>query len=257
MKTLFSAILVLLVSNCFAQNGNFINITTQNLNLIDQRPMSTLSTEDLFKGKQTLYYYNEVYIINGVKVLGTPFLYHDWSAGTIIGADGKIFTGYQLKYNAFNQTVLFQQGKDSLEVTDEIGEFTLEIKNRDTVENFHFVNAGRYKKEKSTFYYEVLSEDDAGQLLRYDRKFVNNVDKSMPTLEGQKVFDIEFSYYYYDKNSKKMTRIKADGTNMESILGNDTIAKSGLSLINYNLTTEQDLRKFFNDFFNSRKKKGF
>ncbi|MFI5133581.1 MAG: hypothetical protein ACHQEB_04555 [Chitinophagales bacterium] len=257
MKTLFSAMLILLVNNCFAQNGNFTNMTVQSLNLIDQRPLSTVSTEDLFKGKQTLYYYNEVYVVKGVKVFGTPFLYHDWSAGTIIGADGKIFTGYQLKYNAFDQAVLFQQGKDSLEVTDEIKEFTLEIKIHDTVENFHFVNANQYKKEKSKFYYEVLSEEDAGQLLRYDRKFVSDVDKSMPTLEGQKVFDIEFSYYYYDKNSKKITRIKADGTNIESILGKEAIAQSGLLLNDFNLSTEQDLRKFFDEFFASRKKKGF
>src|SRR5574338_161193 len=111
MKALLLQIFLLFACNLFVKGQN------PNIPQIDFRPMSTVSTEDLFKYKRTFYYDNEVYIIDGLKVRGTPFLIHDWSPGTIIGVDGKIYSDYQLKYNAFNQTILFQQGKDSLEVT--------------------------------------------------------------------------------------------------------------------------------------------
>jgi hypothetical protein len=251
MRSLFSLLLFTLTFSSIAQNPNMGNSG------IPVNPMSNVSTEDLFKGKETFLYYNEVYIINGVKVFGTPFLYHDWADGTIIGTDGQIFTGYKLKYNAYDQSVLFQQGNDSLEVTNEIKDFTLTIKVRDSSEVLHFINANQFKKEKTKFYYEVLAEDDGGQLLRYDKKFVNDADKSMPTLEGQKFFDMEFSYFYYDITRKKLTRIKADGSNIESILGKDAIAKSGVSLSDYFLATEKGLRNFFTDFFDARKKKAF
>src|SRR5574338_878785 len=167
MKTLIFLNVLLISFSTLAQNPNFRNPASP----ISLNPISTVSTEDLFKGKETILYYNEVYIIDGQKVLGTPFLYHDWADGTIIGADGQIFTGYKLKYNAYDQSVLFQQGNDSLEVTNEIKDFTLTIKIRDTSEVLHFINAKQFKKEKTKFYYEVLAEDDGGQLLRYDKKF--------------------------------------------------------------------------------------
>ena len=251
MKTLFSSLLFMLTVSSIAQNPNVLN---PNVNF---NPMSAVSTEDLFKGKETFLYYNEVYIIDGQKVFGTPFLIHDWSDGTIIGTDGQIYSGYKLKYNAYDQSVLFQQGNDSLEVTNEIKDFTLTLKIKDSTEVLHFINANQFKKENTKFYYEVLAEDDGGQLLRYDRKFVDDADKSMPTLEGQKFFDMEFSYFYYDINKKKLTRIKADGSNIESILGKDAIAKSGLSLSDYYIATEKGLRNFFTDFFAARKKKAF
>ncbi len=251
MKTSFPLFFLLLISNgpVCAQNPN--------IGRVDLVPVSTVSNEDLFKYKTTFYYENEVYIVDGIKVRGTPFLYHDWAPGIIIGVDGKIFTDYQLKYNAFNQTVLFQQGKDSLEVTNLIKEFTLSVKYGDSVENFRFVNANEYKKEKTTFYYEVLSENDFGQFLRYDRKLINDFNKNMPIYEGQKFFDLEYSYYYYDKINKKITRVKAGGGNIEELLGKEAIARSGLSLKDYNFSSEQDMRNFFTQFFNSQKKKAF
>lgn len=251
MKALLLQIFLLFACNLFVKGQN------PNIPQIDFRPMSTVSTEDLFKYKRTFYYDNEVYIIDGLKVRGTPFLIHDWSPGTIIGVDGKIYSDYQLKYNAFNQTILFQQGKDSLEVTNLIKEFTLFVKSGDSTENIRFINANEFKNENSTFYYEVMAEGRPGIFLRYDRKFVNDADKNMPAYEGQKYFDIGFSYYYYDKVRKKISRIRAGGGNIEALVGKEALLESGISLKDYNFSSEDEVKRFFNDFFNSQKKKAF
>ncbi|HYM95207.1 MAG TPA: hypothetical protein VET23_13780 [Chitinophagaceae bacterium] len=249
MKTLFAALLITLASNCFAQNPNL-----RNMNLT---PINTVPTSDWFSFKRTVYYDNEVYVINGNKVYGTPFLYHNWAPGVVIGVDGSVFSGYQLKYDAYNQTVLFQKGTDSLEITNVIQEFTLNIKIGDSTQNLHFVNANQYKKEQSTFYYQVLSEGESGQFLCYNRKFVNDEDKSLPALEGKKYFDMELTYYYYDKNKKKLNKIRAGGGNIESLLGADNIKRSGLSLKDYNFSSESDMVKFFDQYFEVQSKKAF
>jgi hypothetical protein len=244
----------LLLQCCLLLLGSLL-MKAQNTNIVV--PSAPVSTEELFRYKQTFYYENEVYIVDGMKVRGTPFLIHDWSPGIIIGITGKIYTDYLLKYNAFNQTVLFQQGNDSLEVTNLIKEFTLSPKKGDSTENIRFINANEFRKEKTTFYYEVLVEGETGIFLRYDRKFVNDADKSLPALEGQKLFDIEYSYYYFDKIHQKITRIKASGANIESLVGKEVLAKSGLSLKEYNFSSEDDVKRFFRDFFSTQKKKAF
>jgi hypothetical protein len=213
--------------------------------------VSNVPNSELFKDKRTFYFYNESYVIDGHQVFGSPFLFHDWNNGTITTADGRVFTGYRLKYNAYDQTVYFSNGTDSLEVNDEIKDFSIINVYPDTLIISKFINASQLKKEKKVFYYEVLLDNEAGQLLKYNKKIVAEASKGIPVYEGKKVFELQSSFFYYDKKKKLVTAIKANGSNISSLVD----VSSGPDPKNYDFSLDGDITAFFTRYFESLKAK--
>ena len=210
-------------------------------------PMSGIPSEELFKDRNKIYFYDEFYVIDGRKVVGTPFLYHDWLNGSITTEDGRVFNGYKIKYNAFQQTVYFHNGLDSLEVDDPIRSFFLIVPSGDTNIVFTFINASQVKAEKKPMYYELLLENPTWQVLKFNRKFVGDAGKSLPVAEGRKIFDLELSYFIFNKSTKKLTRLKASGTNIASTLGLNKEQEA--DVVNYDFSAETDILRFFRKYF--------
>jgi hypothetical protein len=214
-------------------------------------PMSNVPSSELFKEKRTYYFWNDSYMIDGRQVLGFPFLFHEWENGSITTADGRVFPGYKLKYNVYDQTVYFSNGGDSLEVNDEIREFTITNHYPDTTITSKFVNANQYRKEKKVFYYEVIIDSDYGQLLKYNKKLVKESAEGIPAYEGKKIFRLEQSFYYYDKKKQTITAIKANGSNIKSI----TEPVAGVNAESYDFAVDTDIISFFNSYFDALKSK--
>src|SRR5207253_1732773 len=144
-----------------------------------------------------------------------------------------------------NQTVFFLSGTDSLEVNDEVKEFSLVVSgDSNKVERFDFVNANQYKKEKDPLYYEVLADHNVGQLLKANKKFVEEGHDGLPVHEGKKVFGITVEYWYYDKQSKKITRIKGSGSNISQLIKLTDEDAAVLQLNSMDFNREEDLIKF-------------
>jgi hypothetical protein len=214
---------------------------------IGTTPMSAVPNQELFKDRSKIYFYDEFYIIDGRKVVGTPFLYHDWLNGSVTTADGRVFNGYRLKYNAFQQTIYFHNGIDSLEVDDPVRSFILILPSGDTNSVFTFINSSQIKEEKKPMYYELLLENPTWQLLKFNRKFVAEASKTLPVAEGRKVFDLEVSYYIFNKSTKKLTRLKASGTNIASTLALNKEQEA--DLVNYDFSAESDILRYFQKYF--------
>lgn len=212
--------------------------------------MSTVTNQQLFQDYRTIYWLEDSYVIDGKQVFGNPFLYHEWHNGIITTTDGRVFTGYKLKYDAFHQTVYFSNGVDSLEVNEEIRDFTINAVYPDTSLSSNFINANQLKKEKKVFYYEVLKEGEAGKLLRYNRKFVQDNNKGVPAAEGKKFFDLEVSYFYFDKKKKTVTPLKANGSNIATVLALDEKQKTELKPESLDFSIEKDIVLFFERYFN-------
>jgi hypothetical protein len=206
--------------------------------------------QDIVYDRAKIYLSSQTYNISGMQVVGTPFLYHDWSAGTILTKDGRTFTGYKLRYDIYDQAVSFLNGKDSLDVNDEIKVFTLLVKT-DSVntDKFTFVNANEYKKEKDVFYYELLVDSSYGQLLRVSRKFVAEGHNGLPVFEGKKVFDLQAEYYYYNTSTKKISRIKGNNSNVSQLLGLTKSDEETLGMDRINFNQEADILNFFQSYF--------
>jgi hypothetical protein len=214
-----------------------------------------INGQDGFYLKKDLYLTSSYTIINGERVLGVPFLYAEWHKGSLSTPDGRVYTDYGFKYNVENQTVFFINGKDSLEVNEDIKEFTLTVaKNDTTFESIKFVNANQYQKSSRVSYYEIVMDNERGTLLRLNEKKVASLGDGLLASKAQKYLKLERTYFYYDKQKKKLSKIKST-ENMLSILKiSDEDAKK-MQLNQYDLTKEEDIIAFMLAYNNI--KKGF
>lgn len=190
---------------------------------------------------------DESYLIDGDEVLGFPFLYYGWNNGTVTTGDGKMFSNFKLKYNIYNQTVFFSDGKDSLEAAGPIRRFTLLIPDGQKTQTCTFVNAEMFGKATGTLYYEVLADSDGWELLKLNRKTVKPIHNGLPVQQGRKAFYIETAVFFYNKQQKKLIPVKSDWQRMASSLKLSDEEKSQLHVNNIDFGKEQDLISFFKE----------
>ncbi len=245
IQFIFSALLCCYFPICFSQR----TFPTGLKHPYGLPVMSSVPNQELFKDRSNIYFNDEFYIIDGKKVDGSPFLYHDWMKGEITTVDGRNFSDFRVKYNAFQQSVYFHNGTDSLEVNDPVKQFTLIVQNGDTNSVYTFINASQIRQEKKPMYYELLLDHPTYQVLRYNRKYVSEASKSLPVAEGRKIFALEMSYYLYNKTSNKIIRIKANGTNIAEALGITPDQVKELKLDSYDFSGETDILRFFQLYF--------
>ena len=193
---------------------------------------------------------DEVLSLNGKKVTGSVFLYQQWHDGNIITADGEFYTGYKLKYDAYNQSVYFLKENESLEIEQKIKQFSLVVPENGKMETYTFLHSDEIKKGRKPFYYEVLVENDMGYLLKLSQKKVVEAQKGLPVADGTKALSLDVTYYYFDKNARLLTRLNANGSNIKDALNikGDEIRTEG-----YDFTNELSLKEFFISFFSKRK----
>lgn len=198
--------------------------------------------------RTTIAVNEEAYMINGEEVIGFPFLYYNWSNGTVIIADGKTYSNYKLKYNIYNQTIFFSDGKDSLEAVDPIKEFYLLIPDDKGQKKYSFVHTSMFQKTKKSFYYEVMADSTNWELLKVNRKVVKTMTNALPVYKGKKVFQLETEYFFYDKQEKKIIPVKADWSRFADALKLSEADKTRLGAQAYDFTKESDITRFFELF---------
>jgi hypothetical protein len=228
----FCALLCML-QQLHAQTSPIVNPLSNSVNILYDRTVLSVSDES--------------YLIDGDEVLGFPFLYYGWNNGTVTTGDGKMFSNFKLKYNIYNQTVFFSDGKDSLEASGPIRQFTLVIPGAQKTQTCTFVNAEMFGKATGTQYYEVLADSDGWELLRLNRKAVKPIHNGLPVQQGRKAFYIETAAFLYNKQQKKLIPVKSDWQRMASSLKLSDEEKSQLHINNIDFGKEQDLLNFFGE----------
>jgi hypothetical protein len=225
-------------ASCFSQEGSPL---TSKMNDLDQ-----------FRNSRDKYTYEISYLVNGQAVLGSPFFYNTWLPGSVKTKGGGVFENYELNYDVFHQALFFKYGKDSLEVTDEINEFTLASPSC----TYHFINSKNLSQDKLKGFYQVVLDDSIGQLLIYNLKRVSDETFGIPVFRGKKHFEPKATYYYYNKKSKKIDKINANGSNITSVLGISKQGAEQIKLSEYNLSEEVQLVDFFHKYFEYTRKVG-
>jgi hypothetical protein len=188
--------------------------------------------------------YSEM-LIDGKTVMGFPFIFYDWSKGSITLQDGKYYTGYKLKYDIYGQTILFLNDDKSLEVDGEIKEFTLVSPEGNVLQ---FINGKSLIKQKSNLYYEVLANAEKGMLLKVYKKVVTSILNQIIDVQGNKSLELQTEYFYYNKSSKKLLPVKKEKSDIEKVLKIDNENSEKLKLITYDFTEEKEFISFFNTF---------
>lgn len=264
MKTALTFIAALLISasmnHCLAQGGSFGNagmngppVTPRDLSAFQN--IVNINGQDGFYLKKDLYLNDSYTIIDGDKVLGIPFLYIDWLPGALTTPDGRVYSDYTFKYNVHDQTVSFLNGKDSLEVNEDIKEFTLKVKAGDSMITSRFISSSQFGKGKTT-YYEVLLDNEEGQLLKTNQKVVASLSSGVITSSSKKYLKLESVYFYYDKTTKKLIKIKP-GTDIRSLLHLSEEEAKQLNTGMYDMANEQDVIQLMKAYFAKKKLKGF
>ena len=215
------------------------------------RMILTINPQDGAYLKKDFGSVNEATQINGETVQGTPFFLDTWVNGELTTMDGRTYN-LPFRYNAYRQIVNFVNGKDTLEVTDAIKQFNLYAQAGDTALLLQFVNASQYKKQNKTFYYQVILDNEKGQLLKTNQKTIRSLTEGLLAAKGKKYFDVSSDYFYYDKTTKKITKINPDGSNLKTILKPDANTTG-----DYNFSDEDDLIRFFRNYFQNKKPETF
>ncbi|MET0461746.1 MAG: hypothetical protein ABW007_01275, partial [Chitinophagaceae bacterium] len=157
-------------------------------------------------------------IIDGQKVVGSPFWQPNWVAGLLHTADGRKISGFKFKYDIFYQTIQFLNGKDSLEMVEPTVELDLVINEGDSTVTVRFINSQQYDKKSPSVYYEVLLDDAKGQLMKLNQLKIEDLNEGLTVRDGKKAFKSANAYYYYDKQKQKLTKLKGGNRNILSAM---------------------------------------
>lgn len=140
----------------------------------------------------------------GEKITGEPFFINEWLKGTVILQNGETYNRYQLKYNTYNQTLLFLNGKESIEIDQPINEFMLLAEG---VRPVYFIRADAYNT-KQKGYFERVSDLPQCQLLRLNKKTSESVSPMLTALNDSKTFENSSDFFIFDKSLNKLTSYK-------------------------------------------------
>lgn len=112
---------------------------------------------------------NEVFTENRYsKVKGSPYLFDDWSKGTIYAADGEVQPHNQINFNGQNGKVEVKEGGDKIIALNAKLYNKIEIE----VDGQKHVFANRLRGEKDLTYYEVIY---GGKDLYFLKKFESDI----------------------------------------------------------------------------------
>ena len=115
----------------------------------------------------------------------------------------------------------------------------------------------QYQKGKP-FYYEVLIDNEKGQLLKTNQKVVATADESgLIAQQTTKYMKLEAAYFYYGKKTKKLTKIKQT-TDMKDVLHLSPQDATDMNIDNtFDASNEENLIKLLKKYFEKAKLKGF
>lgn len=93
-------------------------------------------------------------------VRGTPFINEDWLRGSVTTTKG-IYQDLQLKYNVYDNLLIFQQNDEAYEMTDQIVGFTLKPAPADSTTFMIFKNGILGSDIRPANFVQVLAEGKA------------------------------------------------------------------------------------------------
>ena len=185
--------------------------------------------------------------INYTDVKGHPYLFENWTEGTVRLRNGKSYTIVQLKYNLLLDELFFKDIKTEqlLAFVIPVVEFKLNDKEKGSSLFRNGYKAIDNQTEKS--YYHVLF-DGGTQLLKRTSKKIN---EEKPFNSASTIKSFEVLNFYYISNNTALIKIRKD---KKSVLA--ALANQGDALEKYiqektlNIKNEEDLIQLI-QYYNS------
>ena len=137
-------------------------------------------------------------------VRGTPFINEDWLAGSVTTTRG-IYQNLQLKYNVYDNLLIFQQNDEAYEMTDQIVGFTLKPAPADSTTFMIFKNGISGSDIRPSNFVQVLAEGKAS-LYKMPAKQMAEVTEVNAGMV--KVFANNNKYYLSVNNNLQRVQLK-------------------------------------------------
>lgn len=181
-------------------------------------------------------------------VSGSPYLFEEWSNGSVKTKSGKVYNDLQLKYNILTQMLMFKNEEgESFSFVDPLQEFQITQKQGDAPKVFV---SGLPKTDEITDN-SFLQKIAGGKISLFKRYHVdlNQSSGGYGAQKGEKSFITSFTYYILRDNVLK--KISLSKKTLTSILpGIETEIYNFIREKKIDLKKDNDLKKLF-DFANN------
>lgn len=185
--------------------------------------------------------------INYTDIKGHPYLFENWTEGTVKLTNGKSYTSVQLKYNLLRDELFFKDIK-----TEQLLAFVIpvvEFKLNDTQKGSLLFKSGYKAIDNNTekSYYQVLF-DGGTQLLKRTSKKIN---EEKPFNSASTIKSFEVLTFYYISNNNTLIKIRKDKKSVLAALPNQSAAlENYIQEKSLNLKNEEDLIQLI-QYYNS------
>ncbi|OAQ38654.1 hypothetical protein A5893_14710 [Pedobacter psychrophilus] len=181
---------------------------------------------------------------------GTPYLYDNWTNGSITTEDGKIYTNRALKYDLFEDVLYFKSAKgESMTFLESLRSFELdnsELDNKEVYKN----GFPPIDNLTTLSYYKLIYDGTIASLLMKNKKYISESKPYNSSTTEKKFVDI-ITYYIF--RNGKMEKFKPSKKEILTLFSdkseqiNEFIKSSNIDYKN-----DEDLAKVFDFYYTSK-----
>jgi len=176
-------------------------------------------------------------------VKGTPFYNSEWLTGTVKLKNGSSFKNVSLKFNSYDQVVIFKsQTGVELAFVQPVEEFTV-VNNGETVHFKNFFNGPNSKSGNA--FYQIMYSGSTTLLKTVNKDITSTVDYGS-SVTNKEFVDVKPAYFSLD-SSNKPVRLKLDKKSILAIFSADKRAKieDFINKNNLSFKEEKDVLSLF------------
>lgn len=146
--------------------------------------------------------------LHNTPVVGSPLFAENWASGTVTFTNGRYITNAMLRFNVFNNELVYKVGELVFTFLDQVQSFQLTLGDSTQPRTIRFRNGyPATAKNGLTVFYEVLAAGGRYQLLKHHFKVLKDYYEygAAPTKAYRDGADL----WIYDSKTRQMTQLQS------------------------------------------------
>lgn len=170
------------------------------------------------------------------EISGSPYLYNDWSKGSVTLNDGKIVENLDIRFDQLTDVISYKNERDEeMEVAEPVKEFKVKVKGVNRLFRAGYLPAGN---NTATNFYEVLVDGNVQFLKRLKKDIMTTRDYNA-TADTKTV--TEKISYYIVKNNQPVLVAKNEKAVLAAIGDKSTELTAFIKQNKLNLKNDEDI----------------
>lgn len=180
-------------------------------------------------------------------MVGSPYLYGEKHAGDLF-AKGETAYNIHISYNAHHQQIEFYSSSNPetplVKEFEEVDSFVIRAnKDLSIYNDLKFINGKVLGQEDKNFFQVVYSGPKFILYKKYEAKL--EVESTNYIDTDRRIFDIQYSFYYMNVETKEFSKIKSSQNGVKKEFGFHEKTKEILSDNTYSANPEAKLKQLF------------